>query len=76
MPFYEKGNVRIRYEEAGSGFPLFIINGGGLNSSVFYPARPSVRRDGGVQIGVPLHRDGPAQRQRRAICDASNRQFL
>lgn len=40
MPFYEKGNVRIRYEEAGSGFPLFIIYGGGLNSSVAYPAGP------------------------------------
>ena len=23
MPFYEKGDVRIHYEEAGSGFPLF-----------------------------------------------------
>jgi len=34
MPFYEKGQVRIRYEEAGSGFPLFIIAGGGLNSSI------------------------------------------
>ena len=22
MPFYEKGKVRIRYEETGSGFPL------------------------------------------------------
>ena len=21
MPFYEKGDIRIRYEEAGSGFP-------------------------------------------------------
>src|ERR1051326_6343114 len=31
MPFYEKGKVRIYYEEAGSGFPLFIISGGGLN---------------------------------------------
>ena len=30
--FYEKGPVRIRYEEAGSGFPLLIIPGGGLNS--------------------------------------------
>lgn len=38
MPFYEKGNVRIRYEEAGSGFPLFIIYGGGLNSNVNYAA--------------------------------------
>ncbi|MGE4047103.1 MAG: alpha/beta fold hydrolase, partial [Acetobacteraceae bacterium] len=34
MPFYEKGNVRIRYEEAGSGFPLFVVPGGGLNSRI------------------------------------------
>ena len=34
MPFYEKGAVRIRYEEAGSGFPLLIIPGGGLNSTI------------------------------------------
>ena len=34
MPFYEKGNVRIHYEEAGSGFPLMVIPGGGLNSTV------------------------------------------
>jgi pimeloyl-ACP methyl ester carboxylesterase len=33
MPFYEKGNVRIHYEEVGSGFPLMIIPGGGLNST-------------------------------------------
>jgi pimeloyl-ACP methyl ester carboxylesterase len=32
MPFYEKGSVRIRYEETGSGFPLLLIAGGGLNS--------------------------------------------
>jgi pimeloyl-ACP methyl ester carboxylesterase len=30
---YEKGNVRIRYEETGSGFPLLLIAGGGLNGS-------------------------------------------
>jgi hypothetical protein len=24
MPFYQQGNVRIRYEEAGSGFPLLV----------------------------------------------------
>src|SRR5258706_12375737 len=30
--FYEKGNVRIRYQEAGSGFPLLCVPGGGLNS--------------------------------------------
>ena len=29
MPFYEKGAVRIHYEEAGSGFPLLLIPGGG-----------------------------------------------
>ena len=34
MPFYEKGNVRIHYEEAGSGFPLMVIPGGGLNSTI------------------------------------------
>jgi pimeloyl-ACP methyl ester carboxylesterase len=30
--FYEKGPVRIRYQDTGSGFPLLIIPGGGLNS--------------------------------------------
>lgn len=34
MPFYEKGNVRIHYQEAGSGFPLLIVPGGGLNSTI------------------------------------------
>ena len=34
MPFYEKGNVRIRYEDTGSGFPLLVTPGGGLNSRV------------------------------------------
>src|SRR6202165_535969 len=32
--FYKKGAVRIRYEEAGSGFPLMLIAGGGLNSVI------------------------------------------
>jgi pimeloyl-ACP methyl ester carboxylesterase len=32
--FYERGPVRIRYEEAGSGLPLLIIAGGGLNSTM------------------------------------------
>ena len=34
MPFYERGDTRICYEEAGSGFPLMVIPGGGLNSSI------------------------------------------
>ncbi len=36
MPFYEKGAVRIRYQEAGSGFPLLLIPGGGLNSTISF----------------------------------------
>ena len=32
--FYEKGNVRIRYAEIGSGFPLLATPGGGLNSCI------------------------------------------
>ena len=34
MPFYERGSTRIYYEEAGSGFPLLIIPGGGLNGTL------------------------------------------
>src|SRR5712671_635078 len=37
--FYEKGSVRIRFEEAGSGFPLLLIAGGGLNSTISALAR-------------------------------------
>jgi pimeloyl-ACP methyl ester carboxylesterase len=32
--FYEKGNVRIRYQDVGSGFPLLATPGGGLNSRI------------------------------------------
>jgi len=32
--FYEKGPVCIHFEETGSGFPLLLIPGGGLNSSI------------------------------------------
>jgi pimeloyl-ACP methyl ester carboxylesterase len=38
--FYEKGKVRIRYQEVGSGFPLLIIPGGGLNSSLMGLTNP------------------------------------
>ena len=34
MSFYENGPVRIHYEEAGSGFPLLLIAGGGMNSRI------------------------------------------
>src|SRR6266511_2259122 len=39
MSFYEKGPVRIHYQEAGSGFPLLVIAGGGLNSTIAALAR-------------------------------------
>jgi pimeloyl-ACP methyl ester carboxylesterase len=32
--FYEKGAVRIRYQDVGSGFPLLATPGGGLNSRI------------------------------------------
>ena len=40
MSFYERGPVRIHYEEAGSGFPLLLIAGGGLNSTIAGLANP------------------------------------
>jgi pimeloyl-ACP methyl ester carboxylesterase len=36
MPFYQRGEARIHYEEAGSGIPLLLISGGGLNSKISY----------------------------------------
>ena len=39
--FYERGRVRIYYEEAGSGFPLLLLPGGGLNAtSGFFKGNP------------------------------------
>jgi pimeloyl-ACP methyl ester carboxylesterase len=38
--FYERGPVRIYYEEHGSGFPLMLIAGGGLNSTIAALANP------------------------------------
>ena len=32
--FYQKGDVRIRYREVGSGFPLLATPGGGLDSNM------------------------------------------
>src|SRR6202011_2242696 len=36
MPFYERDDVRIHYEEAGSGFPLLLVPGGGLNATISF----------------------------------------
>ena len=68
MPFYEKGDVRIHYEEAGSGFPLLLIPGGGLNSTIsfltgFAPFNAMEEfKDEYRCITI-----GPAQRQRRPV---------
>jgi pimeloyl-ACP methyl ester carboxylesterase len=44
MSFYEKGPVRIHFEDVGAGFPLLLISGGGLNSAISafsnYPSMP------------------------------------
>jgi pimeloyl-ACP methyl ester carboxylesterase len=40
MSFYEKGPVRIHYEVSGSGVPLLLIPGGGLNSTISALATP------------------------------------
>src|SRR5437868_3829263 len=34
MPFFEKGPVRIHYEEYGTGYPLLLLAPGGLNSAI------------------------------------------
>jgi pimeloyl-ACP methyl ester carboxylesterase len=34
MPVFERGDIKLHYEEAGSGYPLLIIPGGGLNSTL------------------------------------------
>src|SRR6187397_1358940 len=34
MSFYERGPVRIHYDEFGAGFPLLLIAGGGLDSTI------------------------------------------
>jgi pimeloyl-ACP methyl ester carboxylesterase len=38
--FYERGPVRIHYTEAGSGLPLLLIAGGGLNSTIASLSNP------------------------------------
>jgi pimeloyl-ACP methyl ester carboxylesterase len=38
--FYERGPVRIYYEESGSGIPLLLLPGGGLNSTIAALATP------------------------------------
>jgi pimeloyl-ACP methyl ester carboxylesterase len=54
MPFYERGETRIHYEETGSGFPLLVIPGGGLNSTVAglanHPFNPMTEFNGAYRV--------------------------
>jgi pimeloyl-ACP methyl ester carboxylesterase len=75
MPFYEKAAVHIHFEEAGSGFPLLLIAGGGLNSTIsglIQPFNPieefkreyrciasDLRNSNGGQSSGPLEIDRP-----------------
>src|SRR5579863_8215098 len=34
--FYDRGSVHIYYEESGSGFPLLLLPGGGLNATISF----------------------------------------
>ncbi|HEX6894137.1 MAG TPA: alpha/beta hydrolase [Bryobacteraceae bacterium] len=56
MPAYDKGPVHIYYEEAGSGFPLLLIPGGGLNSTI-----------AGLKRGDPFHAIEEFQGEYRCI---------
>jgi pimeloyl-ACP methyl ester carboxylesterase len=58
MPFYDRGAVRIHYEEAGSGIPLMIIPGGGLNSTIV----------GLDSAGHPFNAMKEFQNEYRCIC--------
>lgn len=58
MPFYEKGEVRIHYQESGAGFPILMLPGGGLNATLsffssFPPFNPmAALADGYRCIGI------------------------
>ena len=41
--FYQRGDVRIHYQEGGARLPLLIIPGGGLNSTIAWGTKT---RDG------------------------------
>ena len=60
MPLYQKGDVRIHYEEAGSGFPLLVIPGGGLNSTVAGSQPTRSTRSTSSRTGPACYRSRPA----------------
>ena len=68
MPTYERGKVRIHYEEMGSGFPLLVIPGGGLNSTIAgldtshpFNAMKEFARDGFRCVGADLRNANAGQ---------------
>ena len=66
MPSYERGQVRIHYEEVGSGFPLLvIIPGGGLNSSVAGLATHPFNLDDGSDFYVANQGDSTVVRMQQ-----------
>ena len=68
MALYENGSVKIYYEEAGSGFPLLVIPGGGIKCEYCLSVRTdAVQPDEHLERPVPLHNHGPAQRQWRPV---------
>jgi hypothetical protein len=63
--YYEKGPVRIRYEQAGSGFPLLLIAGGGLNSTI-----------AGLKRGDPFDAIGEFKGEHRCIASDQRRRVF
>src|SRR5688572_30862278 len=68
MPIYERGKVRIHYEEMGSGYPLLVIPGGGLNSTIAgldtshpFNAMKEFAKDGFRCIGADLRNANAGQ---------------
>src|SRR3981081_3356795 len=68
MPFYERGQVRIHCEEMGSDFPLLVIPGGGLNSTIAgldashpFNAMKEFAKDGFRCIGADLRNANAGQ---------------
>ncbi len=65
MAFYEKGPVRIHYEEYGSGFPLLLIAGGGLSSTRLTQSRSSRENTVASRVTCAMPpRDSPPVRWR------------
>jgi hypothetical protein len=71
LPFYQKGDIRIHYEEAGTGFRLLVIPGGGLNSIVAglatHPFNPFDEFKNEFRV-IPNLRETGAEPKRRELC--------